>query len=33
VTEVNLALLKLLGQEMVRENDREIDVICSLLVR
>lgn len=33
VTEVNLALLKLLGQEMVRENDREIDHICSLLVR
>jgi uncharacterized protein len=33
VTEENLALLASLGREMIRENDREIDHICELLVR
>jgi uncharacterized protein len=33
VSDANLALLKKLGQEMVRRNDREIDHICELLIR
>ncbi len=33
VADLNLMLLKTLGQEMVRGNDREIDNICALLVR
>jgi uncharacterized protein len=33
VSETNLAMLTLLGQEMVRGNDREIDQICAILVR